>query len=184
MIHTDIDDIINRPPPFRGMSRAELIVQDKDDTVVGYVCDDGPGLRMVPAARERRSPPLSCSLGLLWPILCTIPTVGHNKAAAEFAALTGYEMALGIGTGAELAADTALGSEITTYGLARVSVTPSVVDSVMTLSHKYTATTGANFTVTEGAVFLDSVLFMRHKYSSSTLVVSTQKVTEVFTDTF
>jgi hypothetical protein len=178
-------EIINRPlyPPLPGMSRCELILQDADDNVIDYVCDEGPGLRIVPGF-GKRSPPLSCSLGLLWPILCTIPTVGHNKFALDFTALTGWEMALGIGTGSELAADTALGSEITTYGLARVSVTPTVLNSVMTLSHKYTATTGAAFTVTEGGVFKNSILMMRHKYSQSTYVASTQKVTEVFTDTF
>ena len=178
----DNNEIIRRPPPLPGMSRAELILQDADDNVIDYVCDEGPGLRIAPKAKEFK--PMSCSLGLLWPILCTIPTVGHAKAAAEFGALTGYEMALGIDTGAELAADEALGSEITTYGLARVSVTPSVVGNVMTLSHKWTALSGASFTVTEGAVYLDGVLFMRHLYSQSKLVVSTQKVTAVFTDTF
>jgi hypothetical protein len=176
------NEIIHRPPPPAGTSRCELILQDADDNVIDYICDEGPGLRIVPKAKEFK--PLSCSLGLLWPILCTIPTVGHNKFATDFAALTGWEIALGIGTGSELAADAALGSEITTYGLARVSVTPTVTNSVMTLTHKWTALTGASFTVAEGAVFKNSILMMRHKYSQTKLVVSTQKVTAVFTDTF
>ena len=57
-------------------------------------------------------------------------------------------LALGIGNVADAAAaDTALGSEITTGGLARVAVTPTVANGVVTWTYTFTAT--ASFTVSE-----------------------------------
>jgi hypothetical protein len=61
-------------------------------------------------------------------------------------------IALGIGNTTDAAAaDTTLGSEITTGGLARVNVTPTVVNGVVTWSYTFTAS--ASFTVSEVGIF-------------------------------
>jgi hypothetical protein len=92
-------------------------------------------------------------------------------------------MAIGIGTGAELAADTALGSEITTYGGARASVVPTVLNNVLTFTKQWTFLTGADFVASEAGVFKDSVLMFRNLYSATKHVVATDKLTATFTDT-
>jgi hypothetical protein len=117
--------------------------------------------------------------------LIFIPTVGHNKYALDIGALTGWEFALGIGTGEELMADEALSSEVTTYGLSRASVTPTVLTNVLTWMHRWTATTGASFTVSEFGVLKDGILMYRHLIPASRrkLIVSTQHITASVMDT-
>jgi len=176
-------EIIRRPPPPEGMAQLELVIEDADGTVIGREFEQFPSLlHHRPNARLGDLPPMP-PLGLLGGILITIPTVGHNKFATDIGALTGWQMALGIGTAAELAADTTLSSEITTYGLARVSVTPTILNNVVTWSHKWTATTGASFMVAEFGLIKDTILMMRHKVSATKLIVSTQHVTATITDT-
>jgi hypothetical protein len=108
-----------------------------------------------------------------------------SRGLGEVDKRQGWEMALGIGTGAELAADTALSSEITTYGGARASVTPTVLTNVVTWANRWTLTTGASFTISEFGVFKDDVLMMRHLISAALrkLLVSTQHATATITDT-
>jgi hypothetical protein len=122
-------------------------------------------------------------LGPLGHTLIIIPTVGHNKFATDITALSGWEMAIGVGTGAEAAGDTTMSSEITTYGGARASVTPTVLTNVITWTKQWTFTTGANFAVDESGVFKNSILMMRHKYSSVKNVVVNDKLTCTQTDT-
>jgi len=59
-------------------------------------------------------------------------------------------IAIGTGTTAAAASDTALEAEITTGGGERVSVTPSVSNGVLTLSNTFTFT--APFAITEAGV--------------------------------
>jgi hypothetical protein len=176
-------DIIRRPPPPEGMAQFELVFEDADGEVLGREFQEIPSLiRHKPAAYIGDIPPF---LGPVGGALIFIPTVGHNKFATDIGALTGWEMALGIGTGAELAADTALSSEITTYGGARASVTPTVLTNVVTWANRWTLTTGASFTISEFGVFKDDVLMMRHLISAALrkLLVSTQHATATITDT-
>jgi len=122
-------------------------------------------------------------LGPLGGALIIIPTVGHAKFATDIGALTGWTMAIGIGTGEEAAGNTALSSEITTYGGAAASVTPTVLTNVVTWTHQWTFTTGANFAVIEAGVLKNSILMMRHLYSVAKDVVTTDKLTATLTDT-
>jgi len=178
------DEIIRRPPPPDGMAQFELVFEDADGEVLGREFQEIPSLiHHRPAAYLGDIPPF---LGPVGGILIFMPTVGKNKFALDISAMTGWKMALGIGTGAELAADTTLSSEITTYGGARASVTPTVLNNVVTWMHKWTFTTGASFTVSEFGVFKDDILMMRHLISTSMrkLLVSTQHATATITDTF
>jgi hypothetical protein len=177
------NEIIHRPPPPAGMTQFELTFEDADGEVVGREFAQCPSLlRHNPAAYMGGIPPF---LGPVGGALIFIPTCGHNKYALDIGALTGWEFALGIGTGAELMEDAALSSEITTYGLARTSITPTVLTNVLTWLHRWTATTGASFTVSEFAVFKDSILMYRHLIPASRrkLIVSTQHVTATVMDT-
>ena len=177
------EKIFNRPPPSRGMGRLELIHQDADGNVVGYQRCEAEGILHCPAVGRRLDPVLPLPpIGPLG-ILITIPTVGHSGFAADIQALTGWEFAIGIGTAAEAAGDTALSSEITTYGGARASVTPTVLNNVVTWTHQWTFTTGANFAVIEAGLFRNSVLRLRHLYSVAENMVPTHKLTATFTDT-
>jgi len=165
------------------MAQFELTFEDADGEVIGQEFAQFPSLiHHGLAARCDDIPPF---LGPVGGALIFIPTVGHNKFAIDIGAMTGWEMALGIGTGAELAADTTLSSEITTYGLARASVTPTVLTNVLTWMHRWTATTGASFTVSEFGLLKDGVLMMRHLIPTSRrkLFVSTQHATATITDT-
>jgi hypothetical protein len=177
------NEIIRRPPPPEGIARFELLHEDAQGNVLSYECDEGPGVLHQLGVGRQVDMPLIPFLGRGGNLLITIPTVGHAGFAADIQALTGWTMAIGIGTGAELAADTTLSSEITTYGGAAASVTPTILGNVVTWMHKWTFTTGANFTVTEAGVFRSGVLRMRHKYSASKLCVSTQHLTATLTDT-
>jgi hypothetical protein len=168
------------------MSRLELLHEDSKGNVLSYDCDYGPGVAMKAGIGQQTDgdiPPMPF-LGPIGGVLITIPTVGHNKFATDVGALTGWEMAIGIGTGAEAAGDTTMSSEITTYGGARASVTPTVLTNVVTWTKQWTFLTGASFAVDEAGVFKNSVLMMRHKYSSVKNVVVNDKLTCTLTDTF
>ena len=169
-------------PLPEGMARFELLHEGANGEVKSYDCLEMPGFRHLPSATVRGCP-LPPFLGPIGGILITIPTVGHAKFATDIGALTGWEMALGVGTAAEAAGDTALSSEITTYGGARGSVTPTVLSNVVTWTKQWTFTTGANFSVIEAGVFKNSILMMRHKYSVAKAVVATDKITATLTDT-
>jgi len=183
----DRDLLYNRPPlPVPGMSRFELIHEDSEGNVLSYDCDYGTGV----AIRAGIGPhqidsdiPFMPPLGPLGGALIIIPTVGHAKFATDIGALTGWTMAIGIGTGAEAAGNTALSSEITTYGGAAASVTPTVLTNVVTWTHQWTFTTGANFAVIEAGVKKDTILMMRHLYSVAKNVVTSDKLTATLTDT-
>ena len=180
-----LEDIIRKPLPVPGMSRLELIHQDADDNVLSYDCHYGQGVAMKAGIGRHldNDLPLMPFIGPTGGILITIPTVGHNKFATDIAALSGWQMAIGIGTGAEAAGDTTLSSEITTYGGARASVTPTALTDVVTWTHQWTFLTGASFAVDEAGIFKDSILMMRHKYSSVKNVVVNDKLTATLTDT-
>ena len=173
---------IDKSPLKEGTARFELLHQKADGRVVSYSCIEMPGFRHCPTEGNLDMPMIPF-LGPVGGVLITIPTVGHAKFATDIGALTGWEMALGIGTGAELAADTTMSSEITTYGGARKSVTPTILTNVITWSTQWTFTTGASFSLTEAGVFKDTILMMRHKYSVAKPVVATDKVTAILTDT-
>ena len=169
-------------PLREGMARFELLHQRADGTIVSYSRVDMPGFRHCPETPECAMPIIPF-IGKVGGALIIIPTVGHNKFAADICALTGWEFAIGIGTGAEAAGNTALSSEITTYGGARVSVTPTVLTNVITWTYQWTFTTGASFAVIEAGVFKNSILMMRHLYSVAKNCVATDKLTATFTDT-
>jgi len=184
MMRPDRDLLYNRPiyPPLPGNTRVEILHEDEEDNVIGYERSEGPCHCRVPGVADLDMPPMPF-IGPVGGSLVFYPTVGKAKYATLLAAETGWEMAIGIGTGAELAADTTLSSEVTTYGGARASVTPTVLASVMTFAHKWSFLTGANFTLTEAGVFLDSILMMRHKYSTTKTVAPLHKITATFTST-
>jgi hypothetical protein len=179
-------EIIRRPPPPYGMGRLELIHQDAKGKIIGYQCGEGKGILHQPGVGRRVDtlpllPPIG-PFGLLGALI-TIPTVGHNGFAADIQALTGWEFAIGIGTAAEASGDSALASEITTYGGARASVTPTILNNVVTWTHQWTFTTGASFAVIEAGLFRNSVLRLRHLYSVAENMIPTHKLTATFTDT-
>lgn len=176
-------EIIRRPPPAIGMARLELIHEDAEGNVLSCECNEGPGILNQPGVGRHVDMPLVPFLGPLGGVLITIPTVGHSKFATDIGALTGWEMAIGIGSTAEAAGDSALASEITTYGGARASVTPTVLTNVVTWTKQWTFTTGASFAVIEAGVFKNSILMMRHVYSVAKSVVPTDKLTATLTDT-
>ena len=182
----DRDLLYNRPPlPVPGMSRLETVHEDGEGNVLSYDCDYGPGIAMkagIGRQLDDDMPPLP-PLGPLGGILITIPTVGKAKFATDITALTGWTMAIGIGTGNEAAGDTGLSSEITTYGGAEAPVTPTVLTNVITWTHQWAFTTGASFAVDESGVFKNDILMMRHKYSSVKNVVVNDKLTCTLTDT-
>lgn len=177
------NEIIRRPPPAAGKARLELLHEDSEGNVLSYDFIEGPGVLNRPGVGRRVDMPLVPFLGPLGGVLITIPTVGHNKFATDIGALTGWELAIGIGTDAEAAGDTALSSEITTYGGARASVTPTVLNNVVTWTKQWTFTTGASFAVIEAGVFKNSTLMMRHLYSVAKNVVVNDKLTATLTDT-
>jgi hypothetical protein len=179
------NEIIRRPPPPEGMAQFELVFEDDAGNVLGREFQEIPSLIHHKPAARLGDMPIIPFLGPVGGALIFIPTVGHNKFALDISAMTGWELALGIGTSAELAADTTLSSEITTYGGARASVTPTVLNNVVTWMHKWTLTTGASFTVSEFGVFKDTILMMRHLISTGgrKLLVSTQHATATITDT-
>jgi len=179
----DKQEIIKRPPPAAGMARFELLHEDCEGNVLGYECREAPGILNQPGVGKYRDMPLIPFLGPIGGCMIIIPTVGHNKFATDVGALTGWEMAIGIGTGAEAAGNTTLSSEITTYGGARATVTPTVLNNVITFSKQWTFTTGANFALTEAGIFKNSILMLRHLYSSVKTVVPTDKITATLTDT-
>jgi hypothetical protein len=166
------------------MSRLETIHEDSEGNVLSYDCAYGQGIAMRAGIGRQVDAdlPLTPPLGPLGGVLITIPTAGHNKFATDIGALTGWTMAIGIGTGDEAAGDTTLSSEITTYGGAAASVTPSVLTNVITWAHQWTFTTGASFAVSEAGVF-KTALMMRHKYSVVKNVVVSDKLTATLTDT-
>jgi hypothetical protein len=182
----DRDLLYNRPTglPVPGTSRLETIHEDAEGNVLSYDCAYGKGIAMragigCPVDADI---PFMPPIGPLGGILITIPTAGHNKFATDIGALTGWMMAIGIGTADEAAGDTDLSSAITTYGGAAASVTPSVLNAVITWTHQWTFTTGANFAVSEAGVF-KTALMMRHKYSVAKNVVVNDKLTATLTDT-
>ncbi len=180
----DKAEIIRRPPPAQGMMRFELLHEDAEGNVLSHESREGPGLRHIPGTKVNPlDMPFMPFLGPIGGALVIIPTVGHSKFASIIGALSGWEMALGIGTGAEAAGNTALSSEITTYGGARASVTPTVLTNVITFVHQWTFTTGASFAVDEAGVFKDSILMVRNLYASVKDVVTTDKLTATLTDT-
>jgi hypothetical protein len=180
----DANEITRNPSLSEGMLRFELLLQRADGFVKSYSCHEAPSLMNRPSVGGQDPALMMPFLGNIGNILITIPTVGHNKFATDIGALTGWQMAIGIGTADELAADTALSSEITTYGGARASVTPTVLNNVVTWTHQWTFTTGASFAVIEAGVFKDTTtLMMRHKYSVAKSVVPTDKLTATLTDT-
>ena len=82
--------------------------------------------------------------------------VAQRINASATAAFT--YIAIGIGTGAAVVGDVALGSEITTFGGARASATCSNVTTSVALDTAqmvllFTFTSGASFAVTESGVF-------------------------------
>jgi len=177
------DEIIKRPPPAPGRARMELVHEDEEGNVVGYQCGEGKGILSQPGVGRKGGMPLMPPLGPLGGILITIPTVGHSAFATDIGALTGWEFAIGTGTTAEAAGDTGLETEITQYGGARASVTPTVLTNVVTFTKQWTFTTGANFAVIEAGVFRSSVLRFRHVYSVAENMISGHKLTATFTDT-
>jgi len=180
----DKAEILKRPPPAQGMMRFELLHEDAEGNVLSYESRDGPGLRHIPGTRANPlDMPFTPFLGPIGGALVIIPTVGHSKFAAIIGALSGWTMAIGIGTDAEAAGDTGLSSAITTYGGAAASVTPTVLTNVITWTHQWTFTTGASFAVDEAGVFKDAVLMVRNKYASVKNVVDTDKLTATLTDT-
>lgn len=96
-------------------------------------------------------------------------------------------IALGTGNTADAAAaDTALGSEITTGGLARVNVTPTVNNGVVTWTYTFTAS--ASFTVSEVGIFNASssgTMFIHVTFGTSNFVsiVSGDTLQVTVTDT-
>ena len=163
----------------------EILHEDGDGNELSYERVEGPGILNRPGVGKRRfEVSMVPFLGPIGGVLITIPTVGHNKFATDVGALTGWEMAIGIGTGAEAAGDTTMSSEITTYGGARASVTPTVLTNVVSWTKQWTFLTGASFAVDESGVFKNSILMMRHKYSSVKNVVVSDKLTCTLTDTF
>lgn len=179
----DKQEIIRRPPPPAGMARFELLHEDCEGNVLGYECREMPGILNQPGVGKPSAMPIIPFLGPIGGALIIIPTVGHNKFATDVGALTGWEFALGIGTAAEAAGNTAMSSEVTTYGGARSSVTPTVLNAVITFAHQWTFTTGADFVLTESGIFKNSILMMRHLYSASKHVVVSDKITATLTDT-
>jgi hypothetical protein len=181
-----VSELIRKPLPVPGMSRFELLHEDAEGNVLSYECDYGPGVAIRAGIGPRqvdRDIPFMPPLGPGRNAMIIIPTVGHNKFATDIGALTGWTMAIGIGTGAEAAGNTDLGSVITTYGGAAASVTPSVLTNVVTWTHQWTFTTGANFAVIEACVKKDTILMMRHLYSVAKNVIATDKLTATMTDT-
>jgi len=113
----DRDLLCNRPPlPVPGTSRLETIHEDGEGNVLSYDCAYGPGIAMKAGICRQVDAdiPFLPPLGPLGHTLIIIPTVGHNKFATDITALSGWEMAIGVGTGAEAAGDTTMSSEITT----------------------------------------------------------------------
>lgn len=177
------NEIIRRPPLLPGSSRFELVHEDAEGNVLDYRCQEGLGHIRTPAIRNPLDMPIMPFLGPVGKTLIYYPTVGHNKFASTLAGLTGWTFGLGIGSGAELLADIGLSSEVTTYGGARASITPTYLGNVITFSHQWTFLTGANFVLTEAAVFLDGVMMIRNKYSETKVVVPTHKILASFTST-
>jgi hypothetical protein len=175
------NEIIKRPSLREGVARFELLHEDVEGNVLSYESNEMPGFMHRPSAQ--REMPLTPFLGPIGGALIVIPTVGHAKFATDIGALTGWQMAIGIGTDAEAAGNTAMSSEITTYGGARASVTPTVLTNVVTWTKQWTFTTGASFAVIEAGVFKDTTLMMRHLYSVAKNVVTTDKLTATLTDT-
>jgi len=180
----DRDLLYNRPifPPLPGNTRVEILHEDEEDNIIGYECSEGPGHTRVPGVVDLDMP-IMPFLGPVGGSLVFYPAVAHPKYATVLSAISGWEMALGIGTGAELAANTTLSSEVTTYGGARATITPTALGSVMTFAHKWAFTTGANFVLTEAGVLLNNVLMLRHLYSASKTVAPLHKITATFTST-
>jgi hypothetical protein len=182
----DRDLLYNRPTglPVPGISRLETIHEDAEGNVLSYDCAYGKGIAMRAGIGRPVDAdiPFMPPLGPLGGILITIPTAGHNKFATDVCALSGWTMKIGTGTGNEAAGDTDLGTPITTYGGDTASVTPTVLNAVITWTHQWVFTTGASFAVSEAGVF-KTALMMRHKYSSVKNVVVSDKLTCTLTDT-
>jgi len=179
----DRDLLFERPPRKDGMAQFETLHEDAEGNVLSYECVNAPGIMHRPGVGRAADMPILPFLGPMGGVLIVIPTVGHNKFATDLNALTGWTMAIGIGTGAEAAGNTDLSSIITTYGGAAAPVTPTVLDNVVTWAHKWTFTTGASFAVIEAGVKKDTILMMRHLYSVAKNVVTTDKLTATLTDT-
>lgn len=181
----NVQDIFRQPPPPSGMARIDILHQDGQGNVLEHESAMGPGIQHRSECLEDLLdlPPTMLFLGPIGGVLITIPTLGHAGFATDIAALTGWELAIGIGTAAELSSDSGLSNEITTCGGGRVSIVPTLLGNVITFSKQFLFLTGANFVVTEAALFRNSVIRFRHKYSASKTCLATHKLLVTLTDT-
>lgn len=96
-------------------------------------------------------------------------------------------LALGTGDTSDAAiGDAALGTEITTGGCARVSVTPTIVNGVATWTYTFTASAG--FVVSEAGIFnaaSGGILYLHATFGTANFVtiVSGDKYIVTITDT-
>ena len=115
--------------------------------------------------------------------MCNCGQLGVAKRINGVDAVPAYTfMSVGTGTTAEAATQTALITELTTGGFARVAATCSYqVDYTSKWVHEFTNSSGGDITINElgihnGSTPTASDILLRHKFTSGIFVANTGKV--------